>query len=240
MIRKRRRSVSPNALETHPLIQLWHVRLLIGLGTHKEFITDHGFTCDSIAQAIGLGDWVDGTSQEFDRKKVLIELRQVHREFESRFKGTLAPTILRDNVERLSQLVGLSQTDCRILEFAVLLCSESILDEACDRLGPLSSVKVCHVLSLVLDIAESEIRTALNTHGLLAKSGLVAVDRSGVLHLQGKLDLLSDHFADLISSSEIEPVDLLRDTVHRGGLRRPSPSATITTLTSPFKSFALF
>lgn len=216
MIRKRRRSVSPNVLETIPLIQLWHVRLLIGLGTHKEFISDNGFSNDSIAQVIGLGDWVDCTSKEFDRKKVLADLRKVHREFEGQFKGMLAPTILRDNVERLSQLVGLSDTDCRILEFAVLLRHESILDEACDRLGTLSSMKVCHVLSVVLDIPEPEIRTALNTHGILAKSGLVAVDRTGVSYLQSKLDLLSDHFADLISSSYIEPVDLLRDTVHRG------------------------
>ena len=216
MISKRRRSASPNALETIPLIQLWQVRLLIDLSTHKDFITDHGFSNDSIAQVIGLGDWVDCTRREFDRKKVLADLRKVHREIEGQFKGTLAPTILRENVERLSQLVGLSDTDCRILEFAVLLRSESILDEACDRLGTLSSMKVCHVLSVVLDIPEPEIRAALNTHGILAKSGLVGVDRTGVSFLQSKLDLLSDHFADLISSSDVEPVDLLRDTVHRG------------------------
>ena len=216
MISKRRKSTSPNALEAIPLIQLWHVRLLIGMGTYKEFIGDHGFSNDGIAQAIGLGDWVDCVSREFDRKRVLADLRSVHREIEKQFKGTLAPTILRTNVHRLSQLVGLSETDCRILEFAVLLRSESLLEEACDQLGSLSSMKVCHALSVVLDIPETKIRSALNTHGILDKSGLVAVDRTGASYLQSKLDLLSDHFADLISSSDIEPVDLLRDTVHRG------------------------
>lgn len=127
-----------HSVDTIPLIQLWLVRLLIGLGTHREFITDNGFSNDGMAQAIGLGNWVDCTRQEFDRKKVLTELRKVHRAFEVRFKDTVAPTILRDNVDRLSKLVGLSPTDCRILEFAVLIRNESLLDEACDRLGTLS------------------------------------------------------------------------------------------------------
>lgn len=124
MISRRRRSTSPNPLETIPLIQLWHVRLLIGMGTYKEFIGEHGFSNESIAKVIGLGDWVDCTRKEFDRKKVLAELRNVHRELEKQFKGTLAPTILRDNVHRLSQLVGLTGTDCRILEFTVMLRNE--------------------------------------------------------------------------------------------------------------------
>lgn len=47
----------------------------------------------------------------------------------------VVPTILRENVGRLSKLVGLSATDCRILEFAVMIRNESLLDETCDRLG---------------------------------------------------------------------------------------------------------
>jgi hypothetical protein len=47
----------------------------------------------------------------------------------------VVPTILRETVGRLSKLVGLSATDCRILEFAVMIRNESLLDEACDWLG---------------------------------------------------------------------------------------------------------
>ena len=216
MPRNRRTPACQQQVDTIPRIQLWLVRLLVGLGTHREFITDHGFSNDGMAQAIGLGNWVDCTRQEFDRKKVLTELRKVHRDFEMRFKDTVAPTILRDNVDRLSKLVGLSPTDCRVLEFAVLIRNESMLDEACDRLGTLSSIKVCHTLSVLLDVQEAEIRSSLSSNGILTKSGLVAVDRSGVSYLLSKLDLLSDHFADLIASSDVEPVGLLRDTVHRG------------------------
>ena len=216
MARSRRTSASHIAVETNPIIQLWLVRLLIDLGAHKDFVTDHGFSNDSVALAIGLGDWVECTRVDFDRKKVMLEVRRIHREIETKFKDAKAPAILRENVARLAKLVGLSQTDCRVLEFAVLIRNESMLDETCDRLGSLSSLKVYHALSVLLSIPEEEIKAALSSNAILAKSGLVAVDRTGTTYLLGKLDLLSDHFADLISSCEVEPVGLLRDTVHRG------------------------
>lgn len=216
MPRNRRTPVSQGSIATIPLIQLWLVRLLVSLGTHRDVINEHCFSNDNIAHAIGLGDWVDQSKYEFDRTKVLAELKRVHRNFEAQFRTALAPRILRNNIGRLAKLVGLSDTDCRILEFAVLIRNESLLDDACDRLGTLSSIKVCHALSVLLDIPEVEIRSALSSNGILAKSGLVAVDRTGVSYLLSKLDLLSDHFADLISSSDLEPVGLLRDTVHMG------------------------
>ena len=216
MARSRRTSASLISVETIPIIQLWLVRLLIDLGAHKDFVTDHGFSNDGVAHAIGLGDWVECTRVEFDRKKVMVEIRRVHREIQSKFKDAQAPSILRVNVERLAKLVGLTRTDCRILEFAVLIRNESTLDEACDRLGTLSTLKVYHALSVILDIPDDEIKAALSSNAVLAKSGLVAVDRTGTTLLMGKLDLLSDQFADLISSCNEEPIGLLRDTVHRG------------------------
>ncbi len=216
MARNRHLSPSHHASEVPPIVQLWLVRLLIGLGTHREFIGEDSFSNDSTAQAIGLGDWIDCSRQAFDRKAVLADLRKVHKEMESSLCNSTVPATLRSNVDRLAKLVGLGATDCRILEFAVLIRSESVLDEACDRLGTLTSIKVFHALSILLDIPETEIRAALNANAILGKSGLVAVDRSGASYMLSKLDLLSDHFADLILSSDVEPVGLLRDTVHEG------------------------
>lgn len=216
MARGRRTPFGQSSLETAPIVVLWALRVLIGLGMHRDFISDHGFSSDGLANAIGLGDWVDSTRQDFDRKKVLAEMRQLHKDMEAHAGEKVVPTILRENVGRLSKLVGLSATDCRILEFAVMIRNESLLDEACDRLGNLSSNKVAYALSVILNLPEKEVRAALSASSILAMSGLVAVDRSGISYMQGKLDLLSDHFADLIASSEVEPVGLLRDTVHRG------------------------
>ena len=222
MARGRRTQFGQSSMETSPIVGLWAVRVLMGLGMHRDFLSEHGFSNDNLAQVIGLGDWIDCTRREFDRKKVLTEMRKIHRDMETHSDDKVVPTILQENVVRLSKLVGLSTTDCRILEFAVMIRNESLLDDACDRLGTLSSNKVGYALSVILNLPEKEVRAALGASSILAMSGLVAVDRSGVSYMQSKLDLLSDHFADLITSSEVEPVGLLRDTVHR------SASATLS------------
>jgi len=216
MARGRRIPFGQSSLEAAPVVGLWAMRVLVKLGMHRDFINDNSFSNDELAQAIGLGDWVDCTRQEFDRKKVLTEMRKIHKDMEADLGERAVPTILRENVARLSKLVGLSATDCRILEFAVMIRNESLLDEACDRLGTLSSNKVAYALSVILNLPEKDVRSALSATSILAMSGLVAVDRSGISYMQGKLDLLSRHFADLIASSEVEPIGLLRDTVHRG------------------------
>ncbi|MDT8990715.1 ATP-binding protein [Curvibacter sp. APW13] len=213
-IRTKRGSIG--AIDTRSMVRVWLVKILVELGAHKEFLSDHCFSNDSIANAIGLGGWVDWTSNDLDRKKVMIQLRKIHREVLSHLNDYKVPAILRENVERLAELAGLSATDCRILEFAVLIRNEPALDQTCDLLGMLSSQKVFHALSVILGLHEGDVRASLSSSAILAKSGLVVVDRTGSSHLISKLDLLSHHFADLISSSDVEPEGLLKDTVYRG------------------------
>jgi transitional endoplasmic reticulum ATPase len=65
-------------------------------------------------------------------------------------------------------------------------------------------------LSVLLDIPELEIRNALSTHSVSAKSGLVCIDRKGASLLSNKIDMLSQDFTDTIFPSEPDPVTLLR------------------------------
>lgn len=202
-----------NTRAVPPLIRLWLLRLLVPLGAQREFASEHSFRNDTLAEGLGLGDWVEPTSRVFDARAVRKDLRRLHQVAERESSRTEVPECLVKNVARLQTLVGLSDTDCRILEFAVSIHSERILDDTADLLGPLSSVKVNEILSVVLDIPEREIRAALGPDGVLAKSGLVSIDHSGSSLLRSKLDLLSAHFADAVSSSDAEPVTFLRGTV---------------------------
>ena len=93
------------------------------------------------------------------------------------------------------------------------LQNDRLLDETAEGLGLLSSTKVCHALAVILDLPDGEIRTALSPQSILACSGLVSVDRKDINSLRGKLDLLSDEFADLMASSDADPISLLRGTV---------------------------
>ena len=213
MALRRRSRYSNIPLQPTPIVHLWLLRLLIPLGGHREFVTQHGFNNDVLAEVLGLSEWIDPEQCDFDPSKVRAELRNLYKVGERTLGNVVPPPCLQGNVARLSALVGLSETDCRILEFAVMIQNERLLDDTADWLGQLSSVKVFHALSVLLNEPEQEIRVALGSQGILARSGLVSIDRSGTNTLRNKLDLLSDNFADHISSSDTDPVSLLRDTV---------------------------
>ena len=206
-----------NAVDPDPIILLWLLRILVPLGGHREFVRSHGFNNDTLAEVIGLGHWIDPSPNDFDLKAARSELRLLHLKAEKQWAKAPLPACLRNNVRQLSDLVGLSTTDCRILEFAVSIHNERLLDDTADWLGQISSVKVFHALSAILNLPEPEIRASLSAQGTLARSGLVSVDRSGTSTLRGKLALLSDGFADLMASSEADPISLLRGTVSAAG-----------------------
>lgn len=234
---KRRSHCVVNPVSPDPIVRLWLLRILVSLGGHREFIRNHGFNNDTLAEVLGLGHWVDPgqvdvpdflrrsskanhgdlEKSDFDPKAVQSELRLLHQKAEKQWANAPLPDCLRTNVRQLSDLVGLSPADCRILEFAVLIHNERLLDDAADWLGQLSSVKVFHFLAAILGLPESEVRASLSAQGLLTRSGLVSVDRTGTSTLRGKLDLLSDGFADLMATSEADPITLLRGTVSAAG-----------------------
>ena len=214
---RRRSRYTANAAGPDPIILLWLLRILVPLGVHREFVRYHGFSNDVLAEVIGLGHWIDPSPNDFDLKAVQSELRLLHQKAEKQWAKAPLPACLRNNVGQLSDLVGLSTTDCRILEFAVSIHNERLLDDTADWLGQLSSGKIFHALSAILNLPEPEIRASLSAQGILARSGLVSVDRSGTGTLCNKLDLLSTGFADLMASSEADPISLLRSTVSPAG-----------------------
>ncbi|NML59893.1 ATP-binding protein [Massilia sp. RP-1-19] len=210
---RRRKPRYPTPQESPAIAELWLLRMLVPLDGQKDLISRNNFSNDTLAHAVGLGDWVDNDEREFDASAIRLELRERHRAAEARASAITTPPTLRANVGRLATLVGMSDTDCRILEFAAMIHHDRVLDDGADTLGQLSSLKVMDTLASLLDLEPADVRHALSPHGVLARSGLLAVDRSGIGVLRGKLDLLSDKFADHILASDADPLSLLRDTV---------------------------
>ena len=212
-IRRSHAPASSAPTDVPPIVHQWLLRLLVPLGGHREFISSMGFRDDAIAQVVGLGEMIEPSFDDFSQMTARSKLRKLHAAAERSRAKFGVPACLRTNVERLAALVGLSATDCRILEFSVLIHAERMLDDTADTLGLLSSQKLIHALSVLLELPEIDVRASLSPQGLLAKSGLLAVDRCGSSTLCSKLNLLSDNFADHIYSSDSDPVVLLRDTV---------------------------
>lgn len=214
------RRLSPNNVSRtniEPLIQLWLFRLLIPMGCHRKFVQDNWLESERIAEALELGNEFSYSEiigeNEFNGKAIRNHLHSQYRDIEKRFSRATVGDCLAGNIKRLSSLVGLTVTDCRILEFVVLIHNEHILQEMANYLGDLTSVQLYHELAVLLDIPENEVRLSLNAKSILTQSGLVSVERRGASTLIGKLDLLSNSFADHILSEDADPVSLLRDTV---------------------------
>ncbi len=208
-----RRKRHKKATEFAPIMRLWLLRLLVPIGAQRQFISHMGFNDDTTAELLGLQEWVGVEAREFDIKLVRVALRKLHESAELELQNASLPECLQANIARIAKLVNLSNTDCRILEFAVMVRCEPTLENMSDELGSLSTVRIFHTLSMLLDIAEHEIRDALSTHGILAKSGLVSLERKSTKRLSEGLELLSDTFADHIYNTAADPIHLLRDTV---------------------------
>jgi SpoVK/Ycf46/Vps4 family AAA+-type ATPase len=210
MVRRRPGSAA-EARPVLPLIKLWVLRLLIPLGGRRHFMGHGGFGSDELVHVVGLEKWLE-PEKDFVAKEVNAELRRIYRESERMSHKAAVPDCLARNVARLSELVGLSETDCRIIELVVLMHNESVLRSAAEYMGDLSGAQMCHVLSTMLDIPEQKIRASLSPQGLLARSYIISVLGQNCPLLY-KLNLLSEMFADSIYSADYDPVALIRDRV---------------------------
>lgn len=210
-------TASPLAPSPEPIVLLWMLRMMVPAGAHREFIGAHGFSDDTVAERLGLGKWTEGHPGTFKPHVVRAKLRQLHANAERDFHEATAPDCLASNVQRLAELVGLSPTDCRILEFAVMGRTERLLAAGAECLGSFSTWKLIQILSILLGLPEADIRASLDAQSVLTRSGLLSVNRTahdfGETSLIAKLVLLSDSFADHIATAAADPMSLLRDMV---------------------------
>lgn len=197
------------------IIYLWTLRILIPLGGYQEFIRRLNYSHEGVAKALGLISNKLIELSESQPKAMLAELHKLHQAIERNWSRTEVPSYLGSNVARLSKLLSLSEADCRVLEFAVMVKNERLLYDATEILGDLSPLDLYHVLSVLLGLPEHEIRNSLSARSTLMKSGLIAIGSKGIASLRYKLGVLSDSFADAMYSSEADPVMLLRDIVIR-------------------------
>lgn len=196
------------------IVQLWLLRLLIPLGLHRKLVQDDGVQNDALASALGID--TDATARKRgDRAQIVADLRKAHARAERRSQGAGSSRCLRDNLNRLSMVIGLSRLEQRIFEFAVRLHSDRLLEDVTDELGALSSGKMVSVLSVLLDVEEPLLWDALGPAGTLSRSGLLQFDRCGSCQLHNKLNLLSGQLAECMLFPLSDPIMLLSGMVDK-------------------------
>ncbi len=202
-------------IEVEPLVRLWLLRLLNRLKTFKNnFLIYEDDLTYSLAEIFDIDmEYCKKEDDDIDHKEVLKRLDRLFKYGEKTLKHATASRCLARNVECLSALAGLSATDCRILEFAVLIHTEDILKKTGNLLNNLSTKQVSNVLSALLDLPQAEIRCSLSKNGALSRSGLLSLNQKGADSLDDKLELLSDSFADIMVSSDADVATLLQEVV---------------------------
>jgi len=209
-------------LSIDPIIKLWIYRVLVPLGGHKDFIMEHGVSDEGISGAIEFTDIEKNLEASSSKRAARKELFSRYDNFEKEHISIEPPKVLASNVKKIAQMVDLSDSECRILEFVVILKNEQILENTTDLLGDLSSSKVCYSLSVLLDLPIEDVKFAITPNSALFKSGLVTIDRNGSSDMARKLDVIDSGLIDSIYADEIEPPDLLRFML------RKIPSASLT------------
>lgn len=197
-----------------PIVRLWILRILHPLGGYKEWVQNHGFRCDELASALGLQVWLDEGEHPFDARAVRLELRELHSAAEKQCHRLERNPTIRAHTQRLAVLANLNPVDQQILEFACAIHQEPLLETAADYLGNLSFARVVACLAAILDFPVDKVRAALSAQAVLARTGLVVLDRHGPRQLRGCLDLLSGSFADRMHSETEDILQLLRGVVH--------------------------
>ena len=203
--------------ENRVLVRLWMTRMLVLLGGYKGFIEERGYGDDKIAAEIGLMSTFDREMEEkkpkFSRREALGSLKTIYNLLENQTLTRSYSEILDQNINSLSDILHLSKTDRKILEFTIVLYTEEAFSDVADYLGDMNFNKVCSTLATTLDVDISDVKNTLKNNGTLSRTSLVYIDHSYNGRLRGKLEVVSKDFAERMLMHEEEPTLLLKDII---------------------------
>ncbi len=193
----------------HPLVRRWVLRILGPLGGARAMLGNGRCIAESFAALLGIED----ADEEYRPAQLQAQVRKACRQAEADGPMPPAPAELLANIAELQALIGLSDCDCRILAFAAMIHTSTLLEEAGDLLQQLSGPRLAQVLAVCLDLPEAAVQQSLKSDGVLVETGLLDVSQSGANTLRYKLDVLSVQFIERLLCSAESPLSLLRDSV---------------------------
>jgi hypothetical protein len=161
---RRKRSISGHSVagaEVPAIVRLWMLRCLVPLHGYRRLV-QREFIDDGVARAVGLKGWVDKQGDEFDRGRLISELRGLHREIERVAEDCHLPETLGRNIRQLARLIGLDETEQVILAFVVMLHSDKNLKTAVGYLGEQPLQQLYANLATILYLPEIHVRNAFS------------------------------------------------------------------------------
>ena len=203
-----RASVPPDM--TGHTVRRWALKLVdYGCQSPDGFVRPDGFSNLKLAEALG----IPGTRSKRPFNRTVAQ-RAVHAQI-TRLEAICGrtpplPPTLADNLTALSRVIGISETDQRLLGFLVAALEDSLLQKATETLGSISNRRFWDVIGHVLNLSALEVSRSLSPTGPLVRLGLVTIDSSYEFPWHLKFDLPMG-FAPQIYNQNIRPNELLSE-----------------------------
>lgn len=166
---------------------LWILRILVDLNAWQQLSKFSGcYSEDNVVyKAINLTHLLNA---EADEKTFLDALNHQYQLLSQNVRVT--GSTFNMNLRRFNKSLGLSDSETKILEFAATLQTHMGLNHAAELLNKLHAGNLFCVISIILDLPEHQVRKALTNEGVLARSGLLRVNRRHTEKLPYFLNLM--------------------------------------------------
>lgn len=193
------------------LAQCWALELLVHHGGINQFVGRAGYGDDDFAEFLGLDPLDEDGDRDLGRLAKYAIKARYGQVMGSGMVEDGIPSALGENTSRLGRLIGANPVELKLLQFAVLMHAHGGLNRAACYIGDLTTHRLIRVLSALLREPATDIKAALAEDAILAESGILKVDRNANFNFPGKLELISNGFADrMLETAENDPVRLFR------------------------------
>ena len=184
-----------------PIVERWILRTLLDLRGYSMMNMRYGVDeYENFFNFIGLGHLVEKYEDDRLKKKKLRKLlKPLHKK--NAALGEIKKGALFGNIDKLSELIGMSATEKQLLSFCLLLNTVREIETVTEVLGTLSSANIINALAVILELNPTDVRKSLSSDSLLYRTGLVRLSRdTGELFYQ--LVSMGDIYEALLDESE--------------------------------------
>lgn len=200
---------------------LWALRCLVRLDGYKQFLAEDGFMDDALARTLGLGQFIPESELEgdmFNRHKMLSKLRFKLKQMEASPKPIRVPSELAENICRLQEMTGMTDTECRILEFGIMAHGMRDIERITELPPSIRPAEVAKHISIYLGIPVNEVLKAVHRQSLMVRSGLFCISGNETFlpSLCEHLKLVSYTFAEQMLSANCDFEQIFHDMVTPG------------------------
>ncbi|MBN2894647.1 MAG: ATP-binding protein [Campylobacterales bacterium] len=190
----------------HQLLSWWIIRMMLLLNGVQVYIEEERYMT-RVRSLLNLPDT--------DQPATIIKALQTMANHQQAQGSLDAPMVLGKNIEKISKLLGLNETERWLLCFGVLLKNFDVLEDAVRMLGDLNTLATTKALSTILGLPLQEVKQALSPESKLARTGMLQIDKRLNDKLDRKIDLLSPAFADNLYSCDEDVHELVKESVCR-------------------------